>query len=917
MMQLKKAPIQLMHPRRLLTGAFRAAVPVGMALCGLVNWNQAAIAEGSRELVQNGGNRPFTEWRTNTTGGILRRTVLKVYANAGEVINLGSSGVGVGSGDILLFDSTANVDTSTPLLDCKTTQPTKGVLDTRAKEIAGPLPASGGYTPCTFAVTTSGVYQVIFYGPDGSMGITDPTTAGSVDYIANPLINANQKSTVSMWDITVTNSGAVQTGRVFTDYIALIMGANARYLKSNLYILTQDGYRYLTDLNKGSGLDPNGFIFFANSQGLLDIANKPIYRTGMKAGTDNSMAPPLDGGVQIQPPVHKLFFSPPDNTAISALGIPLTAIAPVPASNFMFTGGTGGSGNQTPKGVGGTFSFNAPQDGSYQIVIDTNNNGSFKAADGDRILEGKATAGFNTVAWDGKDGAGAVLPPLPGNAPYSARIILRGGEYHFPLLDAESNSGGFEIQMLNPPGAFSNGANTTTVYFDERNYTTNGTNVALNCSSPSVPVCDARDGIDSATGTHKYGSMGNNPSDYGDKKAIDTWIYFPSQATYAPLIITTTNQANVQGKKSVKFLTDNDGDGKVTVGDRVEYTITYSNATPVATSDATNFVISDTLPSQLTFVSASIVSQTAGNTIVLNPSYGGSGALTNMSTLRKGDTITIKIVATINNDNGGSPISNQASATFSTPDNAGTTGTVITDADAAGATVNPPAVGNFFFQTADNGINTGNDPVNTADDDPTLITVVASSPKPNLRLAKRVTKIQGTLLSNYIDVVSGTGAADDNALYWANPSVTATKSDNSGTTPNFSALLQGAIDTNALPSAQKPKPADEVEYTIYFLSDGTKDASSVSLCDFLPVNTTYVAGTTQLVLGTNSPVTITDSTASDSDGGYYTSGFPAACTGTNNGVGAIVVNIGTVLRATAAGTPTTSYGLIRFRAKIN
>jgi fimbrial isopeptide formation D2 family protein/uncharacterized repeat protein (TIGR01451 family) len=913
MMQLKKAPIQLIQPRKVLTGVFRAAVPVGMALCGLVNWNQAAIAEGSRELVKNGGNRPFTEWRTDTTGGILRRTVLKVYANAGEVINLGSSGVGVGSGNILLFDGTANVDTSSPLLDCKASQSTKGKLDTRAKELAGPLPASGGYDPCTFTVSTPGIYQVAFYGPDGPTGSSNPVTTNGVDYINNPLITTNQKSTVAMWDITVTNGGTVQNGRVFADYVAMVMQGNNRYLKSELFILTQDGYQYSTDLSVGGGIDPDGFIFFANNQGLLDPNGQPLYRTGK--ATNNTLPVPLVGGVTIQSPIHKLFFNLPSSTAISALGVPLSATPPSPASNFAFTGGTGGSGNQTPEGVGGTFSFDAPQDGNYQIIIDTNNNGIYSAADGDRVLEGDANPGSNTVTWDGKNGDGTVLPRRAGNAPYPARILLKAGEYHFPLLDSESAAGGFKIQMLNPPGAFSNGANATTIYFDERDYTVNSTTVTLGCSAAAgLPVCDARGGIDSASGAHKFGTNTGKTTDYGDQKVIDTWIYFPSQATYASLVITTTE--NVQGKKSVRFLTDTDGDGKVTIGDRVEYTIAYSNATPAATSDATNFVIRDTLPPQLTFVSASIASQTSGNTISLKGGYNGSSSivLTNSGTLRKGDTITVKIVATINSDNSGNPISNQANATFTNPATNITT-TVVTDADAAGATANPPTVGSPFFQTADDGVNAGNDPTDTADDDPTLITVTLA--KPNLRLAKRVTKIQGTVISNYIDVVSGTGAADDNALYWANPSVTATKSDNSGTTSNFSALLQGAIDTNTLPSAQKPKPADEVEYTIYFLSDGTKDASSVSLCDFLPANTTYVAGTTQLVLGTGSPVTITDSTTSDSDGGYYTSGFPAACTGTNNGVGAIVVNIGTVLRATAAGTPTTSYGLIRFRAKIN
>ena len=880
-----------------------------LLLCTLSCWILPANAEGSRELVKNGGNRPFTEWRTDKTAGILRRTVLKVYANAGEVINLGSSAVGVGQGDILLFNNTDNVDTATPKLKCSTDQPGKGFLNTRDKEIAGPLPTAGGYTPCTYTAPSSGVYQVVFYGPDGkTIATTDPTTSGSVDYIASPLIDADQKSSVSMWDITVRSSATSTTdlnGRVFSDYIALTMGASGRYLKSNVYILTDDGYQYDTDLSVGGGIDPYGFLFFANKQGLLAPSGQTLYRTGKKAG-DNSMTPPLDGGVSINPPKYPLFFNLPSNAAISGTGYPLTALPPSPPTNFLFTGGAGGSGNQTPRSVGGTFSFKAPQAGGYQIIIDTNDDGNYNVANGDRMLEGSVNEGFSTVTWDGKNGDGTILLPRSGNAPYKARIILKGGEYHFPLVDAESGAGGFKIQMLNPPGSFSNGASTTTIYFDERDYKASETDVILDCTNAGLPICDGRGGVDSALGAHKYGKNIGNSADYGDTKAIDTWIYFPSAAEYADLVITSTNKANVQGKKSVKFLTDTDGSGTVTVNDKVEYTITYSNTTPDATSDAINFIINDTLLSQLTFVSAEIASQTSGNTIALNPSYNGngSGALTNSGTLRKGDTIVIKVVATIKNANSGASIPNQARATFSTPDNAATTGTVVTDADSAGATANPPAVGSSFLQTLDDEIGNGNDPTKTADDDPTLITVVPPT-KPNLRLVKRVTNIGGFVITGFHDVTIGSNAADDNAPRWI-------------TNPPY---LQGAFDSssNQIPVANRPKPGDEIEYTIYFLADGAVNSQDVKICDYIPNSSTYVPNSLQLQIGTSAPVTITDAVdATDTDGGFYSiAPFPSTCINSNNGNGAVLVNVGTVNFSTGVGTPANSYGSVRFRVKVN
>lgn len=211
---------------------------------------------------------------------------------------------------------------------------------------------------------------------------------------------------------------------------------------------------------------------------------------------------------------------------------------------------------------------------------------------------------------------------------------------------------------------------------------------------------------------------------------------------------------------------------------------------------------------------------------------------------------------------------------------------------------------------------TGGGQTNITNDSASDPTTIAAAGSPRLRLVKRATAIRGVSRLEYIDVTTGTGSADDNAPNWPNNTQTATQSPGSGSTLNFSALLQGIVSSTALSISQQPQPSDEVEYTIYFLSDGSKDAANVQLCDFVPANSTYVPNTLQLKIGTGTLTTITDAIA-DADGGYYTASFPAACTGTNNNKGAIVVNVGTVTRATGAGTPSSAYGFIRFRAKIN
>ena len=140
-------------------------------------------AEGSRELVASGGKRALTEWRTNTTAGFIRRTFFRVYANEGEYILMGSSAMGLGLGDIVLYQegqvsnsqiSPAALAAITPTFRCSVAG--GGILRaatpalTRSMELVGPTTnggADGGYTPCVYTVPAGGTgsYWVAMYGP--------------------------------------------------------------------------------------------------------------------------------------------------------------------------------------------------------------------------------------------------------------------------------------------------------------------------------------------------------------------------------------------------------------------------------------------------------------------------------------------------------------------------------------------------------------------------------------------------------------------------------------------------------------------------------------------------------------------------------------------------------------------------------
>ena len=139
------------------------------------------------------------------------------------------------------------------------------------------------------------------------------------------------------------------------------------------------------------------------------------------------------------------------------------------------------------------------------------------------------------------------------------------------------------------------------------------------------------------------------------------------------------------------------------------------------------------------------------------------------------------------------------------------------------------------------------------------------------------------------------------------------------------------------------QPGDEIEYTIYFLSNGGVPANEVKLCDVIPDHTTFVRDTygveSGIALGlSNSSLPIQPNITlsnllNDDRGNFYAPGTqpPGFCQknnsqpphelisvdGNNNNAGAVVVELNSSLPyATDAGFPSNSYGFIRFRTKV-
>jgi hypothetical protein len=256
---------RLKHHKKLLSA-------LTLSLCYLSCGIQAAQAEGSRTLYPSNAPvnsyRANIEWRTNTYSSlVLRRTLLKVYANKDEYILLGSSAVGIGSGNIRVYNpgrvsGSIGSETvpNTPDFQCSS-QPGRGIISTRQQELKGPRAISGasnpnGYIPCYYQAPSNGVYNIVFYGPDGGNSSVSGNPTGEIDLSNGNNFNNQQGSSIAAWDVTVRSSNQTSTtdlnGRLFSYYLALFTGNNGRYLNFSVYPVIPDGFQYKVQIRMDS-----------------------------------------------------------------------------------------------------------------------------------------------------------------------------------------------------------------------------------------------------------------------------------------------------------------------------------------------------------------------------------------------------------------------------------------------------------------------------------------------------------------------------------------------------------------------------------------------------------------------------------------------------------------------------------------
>ncbi len=344
------------------------------------------------------------------------------------------------------------------------------------------------------------------------------------------------------------------------------------------------------------------------------------------------------------------------------------------------------------------------------------------------------------------------------------------------------------------------------------------------------------------------------------------------------------------------------------------YTITTANpvTSPAASGTAINVVIADPLPANFTFASTTAITPSGGavQTSVTNPTAGSTNPTWGTFTIPPGGQVQITFNVTIGSAAPLGTYQNPVNVSYSDPvrTSAGVTKTV----------------------SYDSASSTGED-------------VTLTPPTPKVVLVKRLTDVKRGGSS-----IAPTGAQSFNTF---NEDGIANNGDNDPLWPTPNTYLKGAVDGGATATG------DRLEYTVYFLSAGSKNATNFSICDLVPTNTTFVnntyngltpldAGSTGGNLGmalassnTVLPTAPTAYASSAIDGdraSFYAAGSipsPNPCikevspnsyaplTSADNTNGLIVFNVVTnpafLPNAVTAGNPTDSYGFVRFAVTVN
>jgi uncharacterized repeat protein (TIGR01451 family) len=326
---------------------------------------------------------------------------------------------------------------------------------------------------------------------------------------------------------------------------------------------------------------------------------------------------------------------------------------------------------------------------------------------------------------------------------------------------------------------------------------------------------------------------------------------------------TATTTVDTQADLAV---TKTDSPDPVSAGANITYTVNFVNNGP---SDAQTVTVTDAVPANCTFVSASVTTGTSWN--VNAPAVGATGDVVfSKGTVAAGESAVFSIVLHVNaNTPSGATITNSAVAASATTDqtpgnNTGTAITTVqTQADIAVTKTDSPdpvvagANLTYTINFANNGPSDAQT-VTVTDAVPASSTFVSavvttgsgwsvSAPAVgatgNVVFSKAsVTASETAVFTIVVKVNSDTasGATVTNTAVGASATTDPTPGNNAGTAAT---TVQTQADL-AVVKTDSPDPvavSQNLTYTINFVNNGPSDAQTVTVTDPMPPNTTFVS----------------------------------------------------------------------------
>ncbi len=474
-----------------------ACLVLAIASLGL---HSPAYAEGS---VHAGLNQPFVETNATAPGAASSRDLIVDIRTVGEVINI--SGCATADNVALSYVIERPNGTIEATFTTGTTATSVGKVAC-ANTMAAPLT-----TPYRYTTTMTGKYKVRLIVPGASTNFN----RFDVTVTANSTINPDPTGATGI------------TGRVSSLSWQYSTGAysQASSTDANYYVLTPggsatDNYVWQLDLNDMAG---NGYGISANNKGVN--APRSGYSTDV---TGNTVVPQFP--VYLQYPA---VANPPPSTAPAVTGFRFIDSA---GQDFGISPGVTVGAQDT-----GTFEFTTNvSNATYAIAIDVNKNGIFGDA-GDVTLSGNAINGFNSIAWNGTNNSGVVLPL----GSYQARAEVRLGEFHFIANDVETSGGtsnGLTVYEATSPSTVA----STQVYWDDI------TILGAAAGGTSNTPLGATSGT--SAGYHTWGTFDAGGGGFGNNRFVDTYAF--GRKTQASLFVAIVgSDAPMTGANGVVTIT--------------------------------------------------------------------------------------------------------------------------------------------------------------------------------------------------------------------------------------------------------------------------------------------------------------------------------------------------------------------------